>query len=414
MLSSFGKMSSILGDHRHSPPRTCHYPAAGPGLRRDLDGLLLRLHAASTPDDLWDAVEPMALSLTGSKAAMMSLSIISLRPQRLWSTANHHRRFDREAMARLMSNRFVPDFLNRFPGAEIFSVGAMFADRRDWRETEFHREFFAPFGWDDHGGFFVFEDGMPVAALGLMREQACGDYTAEDFSAIEWLLRHFKIACKRVTDGERMRAALAEMETRFGELFEPGIFLDWALRVVSANRSACECVAKWDGDGIRKLTVGVGTDHLPPILATVLLEMRTDIEAALREQRELPDIVTRSIHAPADPTLRATARALLRTASSHGLPMFHIQFASNSATAPLREAWTEVGLILSAAEKRIVRLVCAGKSNKSIAASLGKSPETVKRQLSTSFRKLGVKSRSQLMARLGMHPNGGISDSPPE
>jgi Ca2+/Na+ antiporter len=85
-----------------------------------------------------------------------------------------------------------------------------------------------------------------------------------------------------------------------------------------------------------------------------------------------------------------------------------------AATAPLREAWTEVGLILSAAEKRIVRLVCAGKSNKSIAASLGKSPETVKRQLSTSFRKLGVKSRSQLMARLGMHPNGGISDSPPE
>jgi DNA-binding CsgD family transcriptional regulator len=384
--------------------------AACPEFCKDLDGMLLRLHAAGSPDELWRAVEPLALSLTGSSAAMMSLSIISLRPQRLCSTDDHHRRFDRAALARLLANRFVPEYLSRFPGVEIFSVQALFPDRRDWRETEFYREFFAPFGWEDHCGFFMLEDGMPVAALGLMRKQACGDYTDRDFSALDWLLRHFKVACKRVTAGERMRAAMAEMETRFGGLFEPGVFLDWSLRVISANRGASESVAQWNGDGIRCLSVGMGADQLPPALGAVLLDMRSSIETALRDHEDLPDIVTREIRPPKNPSLRATARALLRTASSQGLPMFHIQFASGTVPAPLQEAWTEVGLVLSAAEKQIVRLVCAGESNKAIAASLGKSPETVKRQLSTSYRKLGVQSRAQLMARLGMHTNEGTGD----
>jgi DNA-binding CsgD family transcriptional regulator len=386
--------------------------AACPDLRKDLDGMLLRLHAASTPDELWKAVEPIALCLTGSAAGMMSLSIISLRPQRLWSTGDHHRCFDHAAMARLLANRFIPDYLARFPGTEVFSAGALFPDFREWRETEFYQEFFAPFGWDDHCGFFVFEDGAPVAALGLMRRAEHGDYTSANLAALDWLLGHFKVACKRVTHGERMRAALAEMETRFGGLFEPGVFLDWSLRVVSANRGASESVAKWNGDGIRSLCVGMGADDLPPQLQTILFDMRTDIETALRDHQELPDIVAREVYAPADPGTKATARALLRTASSHGLPMFHIQFASTSPSAPLREAWTEVGLVLSAAEKQIVRLVCAGQSNKAIADSLGKSPETVKRQLSTSYQKLGVNSRAQLMARLGMLANGGIDDPP--
>jgi len=55
---------------------------------------------------------------------------------------------------------------------------------------------------------------------------------------------------------------------------------------------------------------------------------------------------------------------------------------------------------LSPAERMIVRQVCAGRNNEEIARVLGKSLGTVKNQLSSVFRKLGVDSRTRLIAQL--------------
>jgi len=52
---------------------------------------------------------------------------------------------------------------------------------------------------------------------------------------------------------------------------------------------------------------------------------------------------------------------------------------------------------LSPAEAAAVAGVARGLSNKEIADELGKSPATVKNQLVSVYRKLGVKSRIRLM-----------------
>ena len=54
---------------------------------------------------------------------------------------------------------------------------------------------------------------------------------------------------------------------------------------------------------------------------------------------------------------------------------------------------------LSPAERVIVRHVCAGRNNGEIARGLGKSIGTVKNQLSSVFRKLGLDSRARLIAQ---------------
>jgi DNA-binding CsgD family transcriptional regulator len=53
---------------------------------------------------------------------------------------------------------------------------------------------------------------------------------------------------------------------------------------------------------------------------------------------------------------------------------------------------------LSATEARIAGLVCSGKTNKEIAATLSLSPRTVQWNLSKVYRKLGVRSRTELAA----------------
>ena len=57
--------------------------------------------------------------------------------------------------------------------------------------------------------------------------------------------------------------------------------------------------------------------------------------------------------------------------------------------------------LLSPAERRIVREVCAGRRNGEIARLLGKNLGTVKNQLSSAYRKLGVGSRVELVLRHG-------------
>jgi DNA-binding CsgD family transcriptional regulator len=52
---------------------------------------------------------------------------------------------------------------------------------------------------------------------------------------------------------------------------------------------------------------------------------------------------------------------------------------------------------LSAAERRVIDLLCAGCSNAEIARQLGRKTGTVKNQLSSAYRKLGVRNRTQLV-----------------
>ena len=64
----------------------------------------------------------------------------------------------------------------------------------------------------------------------------------------------------------------------------------------------------------------------------------------------------------------------------------------NSATPRPPTGWAA----LTATEYRVVELISAGHSNRSAAAELGVSPNTVNTHLRAVFRKLDVKSRVQL------------------
>ncbi len=55
---------------------------------------------------------------------------------------------------------------------------------------------------------------------------------------------------------------------------------------------------------------------------------------------------------------------------------------------------------VTAAERVVLGLAAAGLSNAQIAARRGVSPRTVANQLASAFRKLGVRSRLELEARL--------------
>jgi DNA-binding CsgD family transcriptional regulator len=68
------------------------------------------------------------------------------------------------------------------------------------------------------------------------------------------------------------------------------------------------------------------------------------------------------------------------------------------------------GIALTAAEREVVRLVAAGRSNAEIGRFRGTSARTIANQLANLFRKTGLRSRYELVAAFG---GGEREDVPP-
>ena len=73
-----------------------------------------------------------------------------------------------------------------------------------------------------------------------------------------------------------------------------------------------------------------------------------------------------------------------------------------------------VGAPLTAREEEVARLVAAGATNREVASTLFLSPKTVERHLVNLFRKLEVRNRTELAARIGAADRNvqGIPDDP--
>jgi len=69
---------------------------------------------------------------------------------------------------------------------------------------------------------------------------------------------------------------------------------------------------------------------------------------------------------------------------------------------------------LTATERRIVALVAEGRTNKEVAAALYLSPKTNEASLRSVFRKLGVRSRTALAAKVLTHGQSAGIPSLPE
>jgi DNA-binding CsgD family transcriptional regulator len=103
-------------------------------------------------------------------------------------------------------------------------------------------------------------------------------------------------------------------------------------------------------------------------------------------------------------------RAGHRAAARDDLSAAAAAFETLGAAAWHRRAIEELGRIagrarsaldLTGSERRVAELAAAGRSNREIAAELVVSPRTVESQLSAAYRKLDVRSRSQLRDALG-------------
>jgi DNA-binding NarL/FixJ family response regulator len=93
--------------------------------------------------------------------------------------------------------------------------------------------------------------------------------------------------------------------------------------------------------------------------------------------------------------------AALRTFEDLGSPLW---VARAEAQLQRSSSNSSAGNSLTAAEHSVAKHAAAGLSNREIAAELFLSTKTVEMRLSAVYRKLGIRSRAQLFARLAAKP----------
>jgi DNA-binding CsgD family transcriptional regulator len=190
----------------------------------------------------------------------------------------------------------------------------------------------------------------------------------------------------------RYHADLVETLTALGRLTEAADFLAESRhaaerlnrRGVLASLDRAEAILKAaQGDHARAEALLRRADHTFSTLGLPLERGRVLLTRALLEKRQRRVANARALHGQAEAVFRRAQAPLWEPAAKAPEP---------TATAPAPD--------LTAAEQRVVTLVAEGLPNREIAATLFLSIKTVEAVLTGVYRKLGIRSRTQLAVLL--------------
>jgi DNA-binding CsgD family transcriptional regulator len=399
-------------DGKGSRHRTTRSRSAAGGLRG-----LLKLQSAVTAEEFWEAAQVLI-----EEAAPSSSRWLCLRPIRM-ATA-----------LRLLRETRSPRELARFGnGNDAAEVPAS-----DQEEAALLKELFARHpaishfrsnplvplvhlrpmrkGNRNHVGFvrrWQWRFGVALAfwnkahlegLVVLHRQDSDGDYTSSELERLRHLHSQLEKALCRIIAARRQESQRKALTSILKPLPLPLVLCDWRLRIVCETAEGLEARTAWElGEDRARVLSPSPKRKLPPELAEFCRIKITAWEEGGPRLRALLEKGQCELCHPHQPHLRVYLRLVREKTFPMIKPLFLLQFETRRAD----DERTHIGADnfasltqLSTAERELALLVCRGHSNVAIAGRLGKSVYTIKAQLHSIFRKLKMKSRSQLIASL--------------
>ena len=304
---------------------------------------------------------------------------------------------------RLFANHPAMPIVMANPGIRFVNTRETLPPDEILHASPFYREVMKPMGFRHAIGMFFWSDPPRIpheAVFSLCRVEGRPDFNDEEVAILDSLYPHIDVALRRVRALDRERAARGEMR-RLINRPGPACVLHWDLAVAEVNRAAREICARWHlGDASAR--VKVPPFRLPAPLADACAELKQRWSASHQHHPETGTPARISIRHPEWPSLGATVTLHTQHTDPLGKPALLIEFAPPSIAVRRARGKIHAARLgdFTLAERELIRLVCAGRSNQEIATETGKALGTVKNALHAIFGKAGVRSRSALIARL--------------
>jgi len=374
-----------------------------PSAPKNWETLLFPLHAATEVEELSRAALPLLrAAFAPTVRATLFLGHFEMREARRVFTDPPIHHTAEWYKARGAANPFTP-YIHAHRRITHYRFADIVGPPSAFQATEFYRRFAQPEGWSD-GLSGLFWKGNDVKAMfSVYRAPGEPDFGPTDVARLRALRPHLETAIDRVLllHTERLYRKVLE---EFNRHIPLGLLLlDWELQPVFANTEAVKECAVWcHGPAVARGLVSRERLEIPAPVRAVCEQMRQEIlKTNAKDRPEFSHAMERLAH-PTIPDRLAAVSAVNASAGVLAKPGFLVVLEDRSlerqpsARVPLekqRLLWA-----LTPSEREVALLICEGCSNDEVARRLKKSPLTTKKQLTSIFSKLKVRSRGRLMA----------------
>jgi DNA-binding CsgD family transcriptional regulator len=375
-----------------------------PALAARLQAPLLKLHAALEVEPLWRAVRSVMRAAFAPHRVTLFLGHLGMGEARVVLTDPAIALPEEWYTARGKLNPFSP-FIAAHRGVKFYRFSDVLPPRAEWINGEFYRRFAHPEGWDKGVSALYWSRREVTAMFSLYRAPAQPEFSEAEFALLRHLYPFVGTAITRVQRLHTERLARRGLE-EFNKHIPVGlVFLDWELRVEFANPEAHRLCAIWNfGLAAARTFNARDAFAVPPALLEACRALRKGVLARDPKQPTSQPSDVAHIEPLAASGLRAQVTVLNNSASVLAQPRFIVLLDSRPVLSAQPAAVSAEKLNqlrdLTPREREIALLLCEGHSNAELARRLSKSVLTIKTQLNSVFRKLGVKSRAQMMALL--------------
>jgi DNA-binding CsgD family transcriptional regulator len=365
----------------------------------------MQLHAATELDELWKTVLPLlASAFDPCVRVTLFLGHFGMRAARLVFTDPPIPNPSEWYQERSRNNPFTA-YIDEHRRITHYRFSDVLGTPRQFAKTTFHQDFAIAEGWDLGLSGLLWSGDEVKAMFSIYRKSPQTDFRDDEVARLLELRPHIETAIHRVEKlhAERLHRKALEEFNRFVPI---GLMLlDWDLSPVFANNEAYKECAVWNFGIEESRTYNTREVFaLPTGIQAKCESIRADIlRTNPKDKLEVAPELNRLTH-PKLTTHRASITALNASPGLLAKPGFLVvlEDRSSEVESPGKPAPRKQKLLwmLSPSEREIALLICEGQSNAAIAKQLKKSILTIKKQITSIFKKTEVTSRAQFMALL--------------
>jgi DNA-binding CsgD family transcriptional regulator len=264
--------------------------------------------------------------------------------------------------------------------------------------SAYYKKVLAPLDSEHGASVVAWRDNTWLATLTVMCNKQQGDFSNEQMMELQALQPHFACVIRRMAGYQETRLIHSSLRHFMSSLPTATLILDWNLKVLHFNSIASQLCFQWKYGARASLFKAPGRFQVPGDMLAALERMRPSI---MKQKWSQNSGGRRSMQLnynhPSMPWLSASIEFLPSRSLSLSKGTFLVTLKENPSSHRSTNVSDQINQ-LTRRERECALLAAEGLHNQDIAKKLGKSQITVRNQLSSIYRKLGIDSRHKLIA----------------
>lgn len=358
--------------------------------------LVVDLQSALDLESIWKACLKLVSSKLPHRSCSLMFNIVNFEP----TDARHHVVLPRNPdYVPATSLTISGPYLARHPQIKLYTYSQIVSEDPDAQRRRLEQE--PDPEWSEFVHLAFWHDSRPEAVLSIHRPPEQSHIPAEEQAFLEQLHPMIEASLRRVraVEGEHHRRASYEHFLKQVPLTL--MFVNAAGETLFANNEAEKQCGRWNR-GLGGQGKADARFHLPEQVGAIY-------EAAATTSADAADVVdgrAGTVRVP-HPSIEGLAVKIDRSWQSSGLrlsPSYVVTFLDEPVSGEVSEALSQSAMLvlqrLTPTERRVALLVARGLRNDKIAEHLSRSRRTIEFQLNSIYRKLDIRSRTELVREL--------------